>query len=83
VGGKICRVVYFDGAAGFASNDEVQFACATPGCRCPIVRDRGQQQRDGGRVLRPHPELWATAGTVRRRDVCSLLPNIGPIPPLR
>ena len=78
-----CRVVYFDGAAGFASNDEVQFRIRDANGvlmseSCEIVVAPNETAAEfSGRI----PELWGDGtGLQFGAAQCAALPNIDPDP---
>ena len=78
-----CRVIYFDGAAGFASNDEVQFRVRDANGllmseSCEITVNNNETAAEfSGRM----PELWGDGtGLQFGAAQCAGLPNIDPDP---
>jgi len=78
-----CRVIYFDGAAGFASNDEVQFRVRDDDGlllseSCEVTVNPNETAAEfSGRI----PELWGDGtGSQFGAAQCASLPSIDPDP---
>jgi hypothetical protein len=77
-----CRVVYFDGAAGFASNDVVQFRVRdavgllmAESCEITVAPNETAAEFSG-RI----PELWGDGRGMFAPAMCAALPNLDPDP---